>query len=362
MLPGLDIATVILLVVTLLPLWRHPHWVIRAMDFPRLQFAGFALALLVAQLLVLDPGEPHTWIVIITVAACLSWHLWWIAPYTPLWPLEVAAASDVSADRRLSIITANVLTPNRDASMLLQLVARYRPDILLTLESDQWWQERLDTLEAEMPYTVKCPLDNLYGMHVYSRLPLRDAEISFLVQEDVPSIHASLRLRSGHSVRMHFLHPAPPGPTENTKSKERDAELVMVARSIALTDQAVIVTGDLNDVAWSSTTRLFRKISGLLDPRVGRGMFNTFHANYRLLRWPLDYLFHSQHFSVCSLQRLPPMGSDHFALLTRLSYTATDNTGDTGLEPGSGDQERAQSIVDNKNVNESDVPRPGELN
>ena len=199
--PVLYLATVLLLVVTLLPLWRHPHWVIRAMDFPRLQFAGFALALLVAQLLVLDPGEPHSWIVIITVAACLSWHLWWIAPYTPLWPLEVAAASDVSADRRLSIITANVLTPNRDASMLLQLVARYRPDILLTLESDQWWQERL-----------------------------------------------------------------------------------------------------------------------------------------------------------------PPMGSDHFALLTRLSYTATDNTGDTGLEPGSGDQERAKSIVDNKNVNESDVPRPGELN
>jgi endonuclease/exonuclease/phosphatase (EEP) superfamily protein YafD len=48
------------------------------------------------------------------------------------------------------------------------LVNKYQPDILVTLESDLWWEEQLAVLEVEMPYTVKCPLDNLYGMHVYS--------------------------------------------------------------------------------------------------------------------------------------------------------------------------------------------------
>jgi endonuclease/exonuclease/phosphatase (EEP) superfamily protein YafD len=121
-----------------------------------------------------------------------------------------------------------------------------------------------------MPYSVKCPLDNLYGIHVFSRLPLAEQEICYLVQKNVPSIHATVELPTGDKVRVHFLHPAPPSPTENTKSAQRDAELLVVARSVTESNQPVIVTGDLNDVAWSATTRLFRKMSGLLGPRVGR--------------------------------------------------------------------------------------------
>lgn len=359
MLPALYLATTLLLVISILPLWRNPHWVIRSMDFPRLQLAAFASAVLLAQAFSLSFNKPLDWIAIFTVAACLAWHLWWIAPYTHLWPCEVPTASETDKDRQLSIITANVLTPNRNAQALLELVALHEPDILLTLESDQWWQDQLDTLEEKMPYTIKCPQDNLYGMHVYSRLPLQEGEVSFLVEDNVPSIHALLTLRTGHTVGMHFLHPAPPSPTENTESSQRDAELVVVARSVARTDEALIVTGDLNDVAWSPTTRLFRRLSGLLDPRVGRGMFNTFHADHWFMRWPLDYLFHSQHFSVRLLKRLPAIGSDHFPLLTCLTYTAGDVTSPTGLAPAAGDQRRAQTIVAGEQVSDSDVPRPG---
>ncbi|MEQ8625529.1 MAG: endonuclease/exonuclease/phosphatase family protein [Vicingaceae bacterium] len=356
----LSACTVLTLLATALPLSKHPHWIVRAMDFPRLQILVFTTALLIAIIFFLDERMVLTLLLISLTALCLIWHLWWILPYTPLWPTEVKSSNGIKPERRLSIITANVLASNRNAEALINLVNKHQPDILVTLESDQWWQEQLKVLELDMPFTVKCPLDNLYGMHLFSKLPLHDQEISFLVEKGVPSIHASIELRNGDRVRAHFVHPAPPSPTENTESAERDAELIIVARSVDKSNQPVIVTGDLNDVAWSSTTRLFRKISALLDPRIGRGMFNTFHVKYPLLRWPLDHLFHSDHFTLNSIQRLPSIGSDHFPLFTTLSLTPAVGANQKGIEVESEDYERANEIADEKNVSSEDVPIPNE--
>lgn len=272
--------TAFIVLATLLPLWRNPHWSVRGFDFPRLQIAVVALLVLVFQLALLDWSSVFSWLLIAATGLCLASQLWRVLSYTPLWPKEVKSAVTNDSTRIITIMTSNVLTPNRNAGALISLVKQHQPDVLVTLESDQWWETQLAELSADMPFSMKCPLENLYGMHVFSRLPLHQAEVAYLIEDDVPSMHALVELKSGDRVRVHFLHPAPPSPSENEESSERDAELIIVAQSVADDDQPTIVTGDLNDVAWSPTTRLFRKISGLLDPRVGRGMFSTFHANF----------------------------------------------------------------------------------
>ena len=337
--------TILNVIVTITPLSKNKHWIIRSMDFPRLQFMIFSLAVLLASFTFFDLEKPLTWILVSATAICFLWQLGWIFPYTLIWPKEVKFCEEVDSARQISMIASNVLTPNRNSEALIELVGKYQPDILVTLESDLWWEEQLRVLEKDMPYTVKCPLDNLYGMHLYSKLPLHDPEILFLVEKDVPSIHVFVELRTGDKVRAHFLHPAPPSPTENSESTERDAELIIVARRAAKSDQPVIVAGDLNDVAWSSTTRLFRKISGLLDPRIGRGMFNTFHVKFPFARWPLDHLFHSNHFTLCSIKRLPSIGSDHYPLFTTLSFTPLKEAVQKGLEADVEDYERAKETI-----------------
>ena len=251
-----------------------------------------------------------------------------------------------------------MLGTNRHADSLLALVKAHQPDILVTLESNMWWQAQLAVLETEYRYTIQCPLENLYGMHVYSRLPLSDTHISYLVEEEVPSIHCLVTLEGGMQVRAHFLHPAPPSPTENDESAPRDAELLAVAKRVADSELPVIVAGDLNDVAWSPTTRLFRKISGLLDPRIGRGMFNTFNAHYAFIRWPLDHLFHSAHFKVISIQRLTLKGSDHFSLLTSLSLCPQKAHGESQLTADAADKALAKQKMAAENVSHKDVPKP----
>ena len=340
-------------------MWRHEAWWVRSLDFPRLQLLVVSFFLLLMEAILLDVSHFTTWSLLIVVLFCLVYHAWWIIPYTRVFPVEVKSAVSADRQRMIRIMTANVLTPNRNAKDLIKLVRENVPDILVTLESDAWWQAKLDTLEPDYPYAIKCPLDNLYGMHVYSRLPLAESKIDYLVEPDIPSMHTLLTLPSGDKIRHHFLHPAPPSPTENDESSERDAELIIVAKSVAEADTPIIVTGDLNDVAWSETTRLFRKISGLLDPRIGRGMFNTFHADYWFMRWPLDHLFHSDHFTLSKICRLAGFGSDHFALFTELVLETGNNVQKSGLEANEDDAAWAKDKADDQDVSKNDVPRPG---
>lgn len=352
------VATLTIAGLTFLPLWRDEAWWIRIQDFPRLQISVIALMMMLLETFVLDLSQARTWGLLILMGLCFGYQAWWIVPYTRLFKVEVKPTATADSQRTLRIMTANVLTSNRNAPALLDLVHQHRPDLLVTLESDRWWQDQLDTLQAEYSHTIKCPLDNLYGMHVYSRLPLSESRIAYLVEPGKPSMHALIKLPSGQSIRGHFLHPAPPGPTKNEASTERDAELVIVAKSVADVDMPVIVTGDLNDVAWSETTRLFRKISGLLDPRVGRGMFNTFHADYWFMRWPLDHLFHSDHFTLSALKRLRGFGSDHFPLLTELVLERDERSQQEGIDADPDDRAWAESKARSEHVDKNDTPEP----
>jgi endonuclease/exonuclease/phosphatase (EEP) superfamily protein YafD len=347
--------TLFLVLITCLPIWRLEAWWIRILDFPRLQIMVFAVVLFVVSLVLLNLAFYENWLLLAIIAGCVTYQAWWIFPYSRLSPIEVKKATPGEDEGTITIMNANVLTPNRDAHKLIDLVRERQPDILVTLESDKWWEKQLDVLEDTHPYTIKCPLDNLYGMHVYSSLPLSDVTIDYLVEKDVPSMHAKAQLASGRTVYLHFIHPAPPSPTENDESSERDAELVLVAKHVVQDDVPIIISGDLNDVAWSETTRLFRKISQLLDPRIGRGMFNSFHADYWFARWPLDHIFHSDHFTYVDMQRLPSIGSDHFPIMTTLALQPEHQDQQAAIQPDEDDKELAQEKLEDENVENSDL-------
>ena len=242
-----------------------------------------------------------------------------------------AAAHEETGQPTISIMLANIYMYNTNSHAILNLVREHTPDILLVMEINEWWAGHLDDMTIEYPYRVKQPLENTYGISLYSRYELQDAEVKYLVDAEIPSIHGKLKLPDGTAIRFHALHPKPPLPEESLETTQRDAELLLLARSLKNTIQPVIVMGDLNDVSWSRVTRLFLKFSGLLDPRKGRGMYNSYNARFPLLRWQLDHLFHSDHFRVDTIQRLPACGSDHFPMLYTLKLR--NRAGGTEDEP-----------------------------
>ncbi len=104
--------------------------------------------------------------------------------------------------------------------------------------------------------------------------------------------------------------------------------------------------GDLDDVAWSHTTKLFQRMSGALDPRRGRGMFSTFHAGHLILKWPLDHVFHDNSFNLVELKRLPNIGSDHFPVLVEPQYEPRAEAEQEVPEAERADREGAKGMIE----------------
>jgi endonuclease/exonuclease/phosphatase (EEP) superfamily protein YafD len=308
-------ASVFLVIVSFLPIWQTDLWWVREWDYPRLQVAGL-LTIVGGGLWLADRERSRTfWTAIIGCGAALGWQLTHFIAYVPSYPKEVASTKSCAAGRQISLLNANVLMTNHQYGPLLELIDRMKPDVILLLEADKGWEGAAGRLTQRYPFRLSEPLPNTYGMILMSRLPM-EGRIEHRLQPGVPSARVFLRLRDGQEIILHALHPEPPWPGDD--SGERDAELVGVGREVRNEGRAAIVMGDLNDVAWSRTSRLFKKVAGMGDPRVGRGFYPTFNANWPLLRWPLDHLFVSPHFQLMSIDLLGDIGSDHYPIRFRL--------------------------------------------
>ncbi|RZK88755.1 MAG: endonuclease, partial [Hymenobacter sp.] len=184
------------LLATLLPLLRQTAWWIRVCDFPRLQIvAGLLLSLLLLSL----PGDglwlAHSPLVLAALGLAVGYQASRIWPYTP-WHRKQVQDSQRRPDdpNHLSLLVTNVLMYNRDASRCLGVIREYQPDIVLAVETDEWWLTQLAHIAQEYPHTCHAPLPNTYGMLVFSRLPLLAKDMQYILDPGIPSFHGRVRL------------------------------------------------------------------------------------------------------------------------------------------------------------------------
>jgi endonuclease/exonuclease/phosphatase (EEP) superfamily protein YafD len=247
-------------------------------------------------------------------------------------------------------MVSNVRMSNTHYSRFLQVVRDTDPDLLLINEPDHKWARALVSLDNSYPYCIKCPLDNTYGMMFFSKFRILEKEIRYLVEEGIPSFYAILELPSGKKFDFFTVHPQPPHLHKDTDTRE--AELLQVGQMARETGYASIVAGDLNDVAWSHTTNLFRKISGLLDPRIGRGFYNTYNALVPFFRYSLDHIFYDPAFRLLRMERLPKFGSDHFPMLLQLNYEPAEAAEHQVPVADPEEETEAQEMIDQVNGKE----------
>jgi endonuclease/exonuclease/phosphatase (EEP) superfamily protein YafD len=302
----------ILIILSVLPFSQSQHWVFRVAEFIKLQLLVFQIPVLALGFYLVSEN-PWMWWVQLAQATLIIYHVYILVRYTKFWRREKYDKGKDASDS-IKVISCNVLQFNTAYNRFIDLINKEQPQIFLTMESDGGWEKALRVLEADYPNFEKVTLDNTYGMHFYTKLKVNKSQVHYFVAEDIPSMEIELETADGHRFIFFAVHPPPPSPTEEENSKERDGDLLSVAKRVGQYKMPVVVTGDFNNVAWAKSSLLFKKTSKLIDARIGRGILSTFHANYWFFRVPLDLLFHSPSVFIDKLFIYPSVGSDHFPM------------------------------------------------
>lgn len=315
------IVGVLIILASLLSLIHDlPYWYLKVLDFPRLQYLIIAIVCLLIFVLANKKRNVASVFFTLGLISSIIIHSTRILPYlVGKKTVPDANQSNLLQKNTFSILIANVLITNRNVVGLLQLVKEKKPDMLLTMEVDKWWVNQLLSLKKSYPFVIEYPLNNAYGMALYSRLPLKDTEIQFLKHEQVPSFHATVLLASNQSFRFHGVHPVAPVPSEKYPDNvgEKEVALKKVSKMVLAEKLPSLVAGDFNDVSWSNTSRLFEKEGNLNNVRIGRGLYNSYDARSFIKRWPLDHFFVTKEFALVELERQPNIHSDHFPLYAK---------------------------------------------
>lgn len=351
------ILSALLITVSILPFITHQHWMFRVWEFGRIQVMILQPITLALGILFIEDKSPLFWGTILLHAGLLVNNVIILIPYTTVYKKN--RTKNIPKDcKPISIISVNVYQFNERYEELIKLVREVKPDILLTMESNQAWENALAEIEGEYPNFKKVPLENTYGIHFYTKLPSKSIKANYFIAENLPSIEASLLTENGIPFTFFGIHPPPPSPTEEDNSRERDGELLSIGKKVIETKGSVIVVGDFNNVAWAKSSILFRKTSKLIDPRIGRGFISTYHARYRLLRFPIDLFFHSTDIFIEDFKTLRNIGSDHLPLFCKFFINQKENMQEEDVETlENGEAEEVEEMIKDGIEEESDRPK-----
>lgn len=294
---------------TALPLTNSVRWWVRMWDFPRLHIAVLALALALVAMFIPVSFKP---LLIAVLLVCGIYHAYRIYPYTPLARKEIHLVDGGSANAAVSIMSANVLMENTRYDDLIAMIEREDPDVLFLMETDQVWHDALQGTLKRYSTTKFHLTDDHYGLIFATRLGARNLEFFWPANDDTPAVKVVLEDPNGVEFNFVGVHPRPPVPGNDTAA--RDEQIKNAAQMTGSADLPTVCVGDFNDVAWSWTTRRFKRYGGFLEPRVGRGMISSFHTKYWFMRLPIDQFFITERIDLVSFGRLENFGSDHFPI------------------------------------------------
>ena len=228
-------------------------------------------------------------------------------------------APDVTGRPVLRLLMMNVNTANRQHDRAVALARRAQADVVIVIETDQLWVERLGALRDLYPFMQAAPRGDGFGMAVFSRLPVEYHEVMEAGLARLPCQVVRVPL-DGKRLTVIGIHPH--APVTRLHAAGRNEQLQDVARYVSGTPGPVLVTGDFNCTPWSPHFHDLLRATRLRDSRHGFGVQPSWPVGFLPLRIPIDHCLVSEGIAVHSRRLGDDVASDHFPILVECSIAA----------------------------------------
>jgi endonuclease/exonuclease/phosphatase (EEP) superfamily protein YafD len=236
-----------------------------------------------------------------------------LAFVAPLYIRSVPPVEDV----QIRLLLLNVLQRNDHYEDVRSLIRSEQPDIIVLVETNQKWLSELSEFESIYPYSQTKPREDNYGVALFSRAPIQEAEIRYFGEAGVPSVVAHL-LIDKYPLTVIGTHPPPPKGALN--SAFRNQQMDALAEFVMGQSGEVILCGDLNMSPWSLYFWQLLQKSGLRNSARGFGLQPTWPTDRPYLRVPIDHCLISPGIRVFDRLIGPFVGSDHFPVILDFSF------------------------------------------
>lgn len=306
---GVTLLAVVPVAVVLLAELPDLHW---TLDLLRhFAFQGL-LSLLGCAVLLLLVGRRRTAL----FAAALA-----LLPAAHLLPLWRAPATSVAADApRLRIATINLLASNREIDRAARWLEATDPDVVALLEFTAAHEKALQPLRARWPHAASKAVDSPFGISLWSKTPLVDAEVIAYGATWSWAVRAKVATPIGE-VGVLAMHPPPPIVGEY--AEDRDRAFARFADVLAPLPALRVVLGDSNATRWSAPFAAGLANARLRDSCEGFGFQGSWPTGLPWwLRVPIDHVLLGEGLAVVRRELGPEVGSDHLPVVAEVAVAA----------------------------------------
>jgi vancomycin resistance protein VanJ len=255
-----------------------------------------------------------------------------------------AAAEAVSPSPSLRVLTLNVHASYDDPEPLADLLAGWRPDVVILQEVSSQFAEVLQlAIGDDYPFSFTAGLETEHeGSATWSRLPLDEAD-EFRLSDDGNVLHRMRVSTAAGSVWIYNVHLSNPTGPDNGDGRfsafrrfqagRRDQELHRLADQTSGLSAPFILAGDFNTASGSRAYRGFP--DGWRDAfaEAGRGFGHTYPApaheqdgddwlNIPLPLLRIDYIVISSELRPLRAWTQEILGSDHLAVIADIGVSA----------------------------------------